>query len=216
MNWMNWKTWTTAGVIIVVAFAIYAFAASHPAAEPLPVTSTRTVDTTPRLAVRTPGVDPIQWDKLEPQVGSYSSQRNLFDYPVPPPPPPPVPPPPPPDADKDGVPDFQDNCPKMANADQADIDRDGIGAACDPGEVAPPPPPPPEPQPPAFPYKYIGTFGRASNPIATFARDGEIVNARVGDIIENKFILRSVGMESVEIGFVGFPRDKTQRIAMGR
>jgi hypothetical protein len=216
MDWMNWKTWTTAGVIIVVAFAIYAFAASPLLVrDPEPAPAPR-ASNSPRVVVRTPGVDPIHWEWLEPQRGSYSTSRNLFDFPAPPPPPPPPAPVAPPDGDKDGIPDFQDNCPKVANADQADIDRDGLGAACDPGEVAPPPPPPPEPQPPPFTYKYIGTFGTAANPIATFARSGEIVNARVGDVIENKFILRSIGMESVEISFVGFPRDKTQRIPLGQ
>ena len=43
----------------------------------------------------------------------------------------------PPDADKDGVPDAIDNCPLLANLDQADADRDGIGDACD-DELGPP------------------------------------------------------------------------------
>ncbi len=38
---------------------------------------------------------------------------------------------PPVDADNDGVPDSSDNCPLVANADQADADGDGIGDACD-------------------------------------------------------------------------------------
>ena len=37
----------------------------------------------------------------------------------------------PPDADHDGVPDATDNCPNVANADQADQDGDGIGDVCD-------------------------------------------------------------------------------------
>lgn len=36
-----------------------------------------------------------------------------------------------PDQDGDGVHDFADNCPKVANPDQADSDGDGIGDACD-------------------------------------------------------------------------------------
>ena len=39
---------------------------------------------------------------------------------------------PPPDADGDTVADVGDNCPKNANADQADTDADGTGDACDP------------------------------------------------------------------------------------
>ncbi|TAM23255.1 MAG: hypothetical protein EPN60_15485, partial [Nevskiaceae bacterium] len=44
---------------------------------------------------------------------------------------------PPADGDQDGVPDSSDNCPSVANADQADSDGDGLGDACD--SVAPPP-----------------------------------------------------------------------------
>lgn len=38
---------------------------------------------------------------------------------------------PPPDSDGDSVPDHLDNCPTVANADQADADGDGVGDACD-------------------------------------------------------------------------------------
>ncbi len=214
MDWMNWKTWTGAGALIIAVFAIYVFAAPEPVSEPLaPSNGTATQ---PRIAVKTPGVDPVRMDWLEAQSGSYASRRNLFGFPAPPPPPPPPAPVLPPDKDKDGIPDFRDNCVSAANPDQMDIDRDGIGSACDPGEIAPPPPPPPKPVPPAFSYKYIGTFGSASKPIASFARDGEIVNARIGDVIEGKFILRSIGIESVEIGFIGFPADERQRIPLGQ
>jgi Leucine-rich repeat (LRR) protein len=36
------------------------------------------------------------------------------------------------DIDNDGVPDAIDNCPTVVNADQADLDGDGIGDVCDP------------------------------------------------------------------------------------
>jgi hypothetical protein len=36
------------------------------------------------------------------------------------------------DTDLDGVPDVRDDCPARANADQADLDGDGLGDACDP------------------------------------------------------------------------------------
>lgn len=220
MNLMNWKIWTVAAVILIAVFAIYTFAAPDTqdrANRPAPGMSKTTRRGAP-VAARAnvpPGVEPVRLELLEAETGSHSSRRNLFEYvepPPPPPPPPPEPPPPPPDQDKDGVPDFRDNCVSVANPDQADVDRDGIGSACDDPETPPPPPPP---TPPQFNWKFIGMFGRPNSPIATFAREGEIVNAKVGDIIEGKFMLRRIGIESVEIGFVGFPPDRTQRVPLG-
>src|SRR5439155_7997661 len=36
------------------------------------------------------------------------------------------------DTDGDGICDFEDNCPNVANCDQKDSDLDGLGDACDP------------------------------------------------------------------------------------
>jgi Thrombospondin type 3 repeat len=221
MNWMNWKTWTTAGLIIVVLFAIYTFAAPEtrndgqvkaPAqAAPARVTGAQPAGYS--------GLETVHTEWLDAQTGTYKSERNLFAYREPPPPPPPPPPKALPDRDHDGVPDVKDNCPDVYNPDQADSDHNGIGDACDQAWIEQQrlhPPPPPKPVPPPFDYKYIGTFGSSENPIATFNRNGEIVNVRGGDTIDGKFILRSIGIESVEIGFVGFPTDVQQRIPLGQ
>jgi hypothetical protein len=156
----------------------------------------------------------MEW--LDMPSGTYKSSRNLFAYKEPPPPPPPPAPKPPPDKDKDGIPDFRDNCPDVPNPSQVDVDHNGVGDDCqNPRPIPPPPPPPPPPTPPAFSFKYIGTFGPATNPIATFSGNGEIVNVRVGETFDGKFILRSIGIESVEIGYVGFPADVKTRVPVG-
>lgn len=218
MDWMNWKTWTAAALILIALFAIYSFAAPDgrggSGAAPTASATPERVD----LRTRTPGLTPVDLHLLEAESGSYTSGRNLFSYvepPPPPPPPDPKPPPPPPDKDGDGVPDFRDNCVDVANPDQSDVDRDGIGSVCETDEGGEVPPPPPPPQPPAFDWKFIGMFGRSQSPIATFARGGDIVNARTGDVIEGKFILRRIGIESVEIGFIGFPPDRTLKVPLG-
>jgi len=61
------------------------------------------------------------------------------------------------------------------------------------------------PQPPAFPYRCIGTFGPASNPFAVFDGGGAIINVRIGEVIDGKFVVRGIGLESVTIGVDGFP-----------
>ena len=38
------------------------------------------------------------------------------------------------DTDGDGLPDLQDNCPTLSNANQADLDHDSIGDGCDPDD----------------------------------------------------------------------------------
>ena len=115
---------------------------------------------------------------LETQSGSYRSERNLFAYKEPPPAP----------------------AASPAHRSPSRQLRRPV--------VPQPPPQPTAPVPPPFPYKYIGTFGRPDNPIATFSGNGQIVNVRVGETIDGKFILRSIGIESVEIGYVGFPHER--------
>jgi hypothetical protein len=187
VDWMNWKTWASVGVIILIAFAIYAFTSTRENPDTtLALRPATTAGHSPRINPPAPGVGVIHTEWLESQSGSYRSERNLFAFKEPPPPPQPriVAPPPPP-------------------------------------IVAPPPQPvqpvePPKPQPPQFPYHYIGTFGTSTNPLATFSGNGQIVNVRVGETIDGKFVLRSIGIESVEIGYVGFPPDLKTRIAIGQ
>ena len=47
-------------------------------------------------------------------------------------------------------------------------------------------------------FRYIGTFGLEHDPIAVFARDSDIVNARGGDTIDG-FKVERVGFEAVSV-----------------
>jgi hypothetical protein len=75
----------------------------------------------------------------------------------------------------------------------------------------PPPGPTPTPVPPEISFKFIGTFGPKEAPIAVLIQSDQLVNARAGDVVYDRFILRSIGYESVEIGFVGYPPSVTKR-----
>lgn len=66
--------------------------------------------------------------------------------------------------------------------------------------------------PPAFPFKAIGRFGPADNPIVTLEAGGRLINAREGDVVEGRFIVRKVNRESVDFAFSGLPPDITRRL----
>jgi hypothetical protein len=88
------------------------------------------------------GTDVIEASYSPPQQARRRSNQVSVTWSTPPPPlpPPPVPTvvPAPRDTDRDGLPDASDNCPEVANSDQADGDHDKVGDACDilpPGDL---------------------------------------------------------------------------------
>jgi hypothetical protein len=88
-----------------------------------------------------------------------------------------------------------------------------------PGDVRfvgplPPPPPTPTPAPPAIGFKFLGTFGPKEHPIAVVQQGDQVLNVRAGDTLFGKFILRKVGYESIDVGFVGFPEAETRRLGI--
>ena len=68
-------------------------------------------------------------------------------------------------------------------------------------------------QDPEFPMRFIGTFGFDRDPIAVFAANGEIVNAKVGDVVAGEYRLASIGLETVDLST---PQGRTQRISTKR
>jgi hypothetical protein len=88
-----------------------------------------------------------------------------------------------------------------------------------PGDVRfvgpmPLPPPTPTPRPPEISFKFIGTFGPKDQPIAVVQQGDQVLNVRAGDKLFGKFILKKVGYESIDVGFVGFPESDTRRLGI--
>jgi thrombospondin type 3 repeat protein len=89
------------------------------------------------------------------------------------------------DSDGDGVANPADNCVSASNADQADVDGDGIGDACDPVDGRPPAPlpapaPSPAPQPSPAPAE------RITSTVSNFW----VVNRRYG--LLNRLVVNNV------------------------
>jgi hypothetical protein len=78
----------------------------------------------------------------------------------------------------------------------------------------PPPAPTPTPVPPDINFKFIGTFGPRDSPIAVLVLGDQLLNAHAGDVVFDRFILRSIGYESVDVGFVGYNPAVTKRLAI--
>jgi len=70
------------------------------------------------------------------------------------------------------------------------------------------------PPPPRFERLYLGNFGPQRLPVVVF-RNGEKVEIAVpGMVLDDKFVVRGIGLESVEIGFVGYPEEVSTRVPL--
>src|SRR5262249_36853807 len=76
------------------------------------------------------------------------------------------------------------------------------------------PPPPPPPQPPVPNFQVAGIFGSPESPVAALVEGDHLELVRHGDTFRGKFMIRQIGYESVDVGFVGFPREKMTRVAI--
>lgn len=72
------------------------------------------------------------------------------------------------------------------------------------------------PKPPQVTFGYLGSFGPTARRIAVLSDGANIWNAREGDIVEGKFEVAKIGLESVDIKFVGFPDTPPLRLAVGK
>ncbi len=70
------------------------------------------------------------------------------------------------------------------------------------------------PPPPDFDREYAGYFGPDRLPVAVFRKAEEVYIAVPGEVLEEKFIVREIGLESVVIGFVGYPEEVETRVPL--
>lgn len=92
-----------------------------------------------------------------------------------------------------------------------------------PPPPTPPPPPaetvasnePPKPKPPPVDVVYLGSFGPALRKIAVFSDDEGIYNVPSGDTLKGKFRVETIGFESVDLAFIGFPDVPPKRLPVG-
>jgi hypothetical protein len=62
-----------------------------------------------------------------------------------------------------------------------------------------------------FTSRFIGRFGPDRDPIAAFTRDGQIVTVRIGERVDENFVLRRIGLESVDVE----SRDGVEQVPLG-
>jgi len=74
---------------------------------------------------------------------------------------------------------------------------------------------PPVPRPPAIDVVYLGSFGNGRKRLAVFTDGSEIFNVPEGDILKDKFVVVKIGMESADLGFIGFPEAPAKRLEIG-
>ena len=135
----------------------------------------------------------LRTDRLDVVPDGFAVGRDLFRFAPPPPPPPPPPP-------------TRAELERMRKAAEERRAREEAAAI----ERA-------KPRPPAITLRFLGSFGPAGERIAVFtdAAGQSIWNARVGDIVDGKFIVDTIGVESVDLRFVGFESVPPARLAAG-
>ncbi len=75
------------------------------------------------------------------------------------------------------------------------------------------------PPPPEFDRQFIGFFGPKHLKVAAFRQDlgdqqVDIEVAVEGEVLDDTFIVRQIGLESVTIGFVGYPQSEDTRVPL--
>lgn len=133
-------------------------------------------------------VEELDVQRLEPQTGVFTPGRDIFHYGTSPVVRPPV----------------EMSQPQAAAVDDA-VQSPGTAPSADG-----------TPASPRVELTYLGSFGPDDAPIVVFSDGATITNARQGDVLDGRYIVRRIGYESVDLGFVGLPDDVVQRLGAGQ
>jgi hypothetical protein len=68
---------------------------------------------------------------------------------------------------------------------------------------------------PDFDLKFLGSFGSRQRRLAVFTNGIEIFNALEGGILKDHFVIRQIGFESVDVGYLDYPDEPVIRLAAG-
>jgi hypothetical protein len=137
----------------------------------------------------------LELARLEGHSAQFQTGRNVFVFYQPPPPPPPV--------IKGPSPE---ELARMRQAQEAQRRaEEAARLAADP----------PKPTPPAINLTYLGSFGPDTRRVAVFSDGVNITNALVGEVLDGKFRLVSIGYESVELAYVDFPDLRPTQLPVG-
>jgi len=126
--------------------------------------------------------------RLEPRAGVFTPGRDVFHY-----------------GTSQAVQPPPEVAQSPAGAVEDAVRGPGAAPAAD-GAQAPPP----------VDLTFLGSFGPDDAPIVVFSDGAKITNARQGDVVDGRYVVRRIGYESVDLGFVGLPDDVVQRLGAGR
>ncbi len=68
---------------------------------------------------------------------------------------------------------------------------------------------------PDLEVKFLGSFGTRQRRLAVFSDGAEIINVLEGGVLKEHFVIRQIGFESVDVGFVDYPDEPAVRLAVG-
>ena len=122
----------------------------------------------------------VRLARLAQEAADYPANRDLFAYGSPPPPP-------------------RANVPPPARPQK--IERQPPKPVTRPPVRDRTPPPPPKPKPPVPTFKYVGYFGPKFDKIAAFDDGEQMLLARVGETIQDEFLLMDFEFQAVRLGF---------------